>query len=193
MLVEDPDVCRVPRGLGVADAVVETERSVGAAGLDLGSVGLGDGHLVIREVIYGRPGDVLRRLARQDRPRRVRSRSPPPGGDRRSWASTRSSEQWIQRSHGTEFDRLVRIAREQLHGGEDGVREHTRIGHAKDTSPRANAQPLIGRGAETRRTPRFAGLLGSGKDPNSNRGHQRFQSCALPTESSRRRAGVCAG
>src|SRR3954447_25626716 len=37
------------------------------------------------------------------------------------------------------------------------------MGHEKDTVLRASAKSLAGRGAGTRRTPRFAGLSGSGE------------------------------
>src|SRR4051812_30758324 len=100
-------------------------------------------------------------------------------------------QQRVKREHGMAFDRLVDQAREQLHGTAPSAPTERQagglghgIGHEPPNAPTRRLQEAIERRknhAICRKTPEW-------RDPDSNRGHHDFQSCALPTELSRRRA-----
>src|SRR4051812_23836860 len=90
-------------------------------------------------------------------------------------------EQRIQRSHGTEFDRLVRSAREQLHGGPHRVpddAEWATKGHGPQSWRKVARRPR----SQNEKNLAICRALRKWRDPDSNRGHHDFQSCALPAE-----------
>ena len=87
-------------------------------------------------------------------------------------------EQRVDRSHGTAFDELVRRARGQE---PDDVRDTFGTPDPADTPDRAPRHRHT-RQRKSLQTQAFQRW----RDPDSNRGHHDFQSCALPTELSRR-------
>jgi integrase len=100
-------------------------------------------------------------------------------------------EQRVDRSHGTSFDRLVRKAREQVAGisldiGHEIGPISAGLGDEKATRPKTRpTRPIRRRPTPPQKPPRSREKA-KWRDPDSNWGHHDFQSCALPTELSRR-------
>jgi integrase len=101
-------------------------------------------------------------------------------------------QQRVKREHGVSFDRLIRDARAQLYGeqpppqGEkptDGGVWDNEWDNERKTTPKRRPQRRPDRGQKLRISRANGGL----HTRNSNRGDHCFQSCALPTELSRRR------
>jgi hypothetical protein len=93
-------------------------------------------------------------------------------------------QQRAKREHGASFDRLIREARVALYGNEalvERVRAGDWAGKPK-TTPNAPPRRRPERGQKPRTSRKKAGR----RSRDSKSGHQRFQSCALPTELSRR-------
>jgi integrase len=100
-------------------------------------------------------------------------------------------QQRVKREHGSSFDRLIRDARAQLYGNQeqepppspaaDGVWADVWADGAK-TAPRSRPPRRPDRGQKRRISRRKA----SPRRRDSASGHRCFQSCALPTELSRR-------
>src|ERR1700722_2376673 len=101
-------------------------------------------------------------------------------------------QQRVKREHGASFDRLIREARERLHGSQEPP--------PGDSTPNSDGvcAPVCVPDAKTPPTPRPPRRPGRGQNlaisrenggqrrRDSASGHKCFQSCALPTELSRR-------
>jgi len=94
-------------------------------------------------------------------------------------------EQRIQRSHGTEFDRLVRHACEQLHGTSTGAPAEGVFWPRNGPGGLARRPRTMKLRGRKEKNPAICRALRKWRDPDSNRGHHDFQSCALPAELSR--------
>ena len=101
-------------------------------------------------------------------------------------------QQRVKREHGASFDRLIREARERLHGSQEpptgsstpdtsGVCVEVCVEDAK-TPPKPRPPRRPGRGTNLAITR----TNGGNRRRDSASGHRCFQSCALPTELSRR-------
>ena len=90
-------------------------------------------------------------------------------------------EKRVERAHGTAFDELLRKAKRQLDDAEWDT-FGTRGPDEADSS--AYSEAAMRRGGSRKR--RYKARADRWRDPDSNRGHHDFQSCALPTELSRR-------
>jgi len=92
-------------------------------------------------------------------------------------------QQRAKRDHGASFDRLVRETREQMRAEPLPAGFGTGNGTtAPKTPPNTPQRPRPERGQNLRISRQKA----KWRDSESNRGHHDFQSCALPTELSRR-------
>ncbi len=94
-------------------------------------------------------------------------------------------QQRVKREHGASFDKMIRDARAQLYGNEDLPAE----GVCVEVCVEGAKEPLQGRPSHRPQRGKNLGInrkIGGRRRRDSVSGHQCFQSCALPTELSRR-------